>query len=168
MFAGRFASSQSHLEKMLALYDPISHRSLVHQAGFHPHVGAQAYLGIVLFCLGFPDQSLARTNAAIAEARRLTHPPSLAVSLSLGAVPLSFVGDNAALDERARELVAVTTEQGFPIWRAMGTIYRGWVKVNNADVAEGRSLLGSGSTAFRATGAEAWLPYFLRLPGEGM
>ena len=38
MFAGRFASSRSHLEEGLALYDPISHRSLVHQAGIHPQV----------------------------------------------------------------------------------------------------------------------------------
>ena len=45
MFVGRFASSRSHLEEVLALYDPISHRSLVHQAGFHPHVNSQAYLG---------------------------------------------------------------------------------------------------------------------------
>ena len=38
MFAGRFASSRSHLEEALALYDPISHRSLVHQVGIHPQV----------------------------------------------------------------------------------------------------------------------------------
>ena len=163
MFAGRFASSRSHLEEALALYDPISHRSLVHQAGIHPHVVSQAYLGIVLFCLGFPDQALAQSNAAIAEARRLAHPPSLAVSLALGARLLSLVGDDAALDERADQLVAVATEQGFPYWRAQGTIYRGWVKVKNGDVAEGISLLRSGSTAYRATGAEAWMPYYIAL-----
>ena len=163
MFAGRFASSRSHLEEALALYDPISHRSLVHQAGIHPHVASQAYLGIVLFCLGFPDQALAQSNAAIAEARRLAHPPSLAVSLAIGARLLSLVGDNAALDERADQLVAVATEQGFPYWRAQGTIYRGWVKVKNGDVAEGISLLRSGSTAYRATGAEMWMPHHIAL-----
>ena len=168
MFAGRFASSRSHLEEALALYDPISHRSLVHQAGIHPHVNSQAFLGIVLFCLGFPDQALARSNAAIAEARRLAHPPSLAASLAIGARLLSLVGDNAALDERADQLVAVATEQGFPYWRALGTIYRGWVKVKNGDVAEGISLLRSGSSAYRATGAEAWMPLLYRPPGQGM
>ena len=45
MFAGRFASSRSHLEEALALYDPISHRALVHQAGIHAHVNSQAILG---------------------------------------------------------------------------------------------------------------------------
>jgi hypothetical protein len=68
MFAGRFASSRSHLEEVLALYDPISHRSLIQQVGDDPHVSSQAWLGIVLFCLGYPDQALARSYAAIAEA----------------------------------------------------------------------------------------------------
>ena len=45
----------------------------------------------------------------------------------------------------------------------MGTIYRGWVKVKNGDVTEGISLLRSGSTAYRATGAEAWMPYHIAL-----
>jgi predicted ATPase len=70
----------------------------------------------------------------------------------------SLVGDNAGLDERAGELVALTTERGFPHWGAQGTIYRGWVKVKTGDLAEGISLLRSGSTTYRATGAEAWMP----------
>jgi predicted ATPase len=87
----------------------------------------------------------------------------LASSLFLGAILLSLVGDNAALGERADQLVGVTTERGFPLWRALGIIYRGWVKVKNGDVAEGISLLRSGSTAYRATGAELWLPYQIAL-----
>jgi predicted ATPase len=163
LLAGRFVSSRSHLEAVLALHDPISHRSLIDQVGFSPHVTSQPYLGIVLFCLGYPGQALAWSNAAIAEARRLAHLPSLALSLSIGARLHSLDGDNAALDERAGQLIAVATEQGFPLWRAFGTIYRGWVKVRNGDVAEGMSLLRRGSTAYRATGSEAWMPHFIAL-----
>jgi class 3 adenylate cyclase/predicted ATPase len=163
MFAGRFGSSRSHLKEVLALYDPISHRSLVHQAGIHPQVVSQAYLGVVLFCLGFPNQALAQSNEAIAEARRLAHQPSLASSLEYGTTVLSLVGDNAILGEWIDQLVAVTTEQGFPFWRALGTIFYGWFKAKNGDVTEGVSLLRSGSTAYRATGAGAWIPYQIAL-----
>jgi class 3 adenylate cyclase/predicted ATPase len=166
MHAGGFASSRSHLEEGLALYDPSFHRSLVHQTGTHPQIVAQAHLGIILLCLGFPDQALARSSAAIAEARRLAHPPSLAVALALGARLLVLVGDNAVVDARADQLVAVTTEQGFAQWRAQGTIYRGWVKVKNGDVTEGMSLLRSGSAAHRAAGAELWMPHFVALLAE--
>jgi predicted ATPase len=163
LFVGKFTLSRSNLEAGLRLYDPISHHSLAHQTGSNPQVVAKGCLGIVLLCLGFPDQGLALSAAAIDESSRLAHPPSLASSLMLGAIPLSLVGDNGTLDKRANEMIAVATEQGFPWWRAQGTIYRGWVKANNGDVAEGLSLLRSGSAAYRATGAEAWMPHFLAL-----
>ena len=102
---------------------------------------------------------MAQSSSAITEARRLAHPPSLATSLAIGARLLSLVGDNnAALGEWADELVTIATEQGFPFARAAGTNFRGWVTVRSGDVAEGISLLRSASTAYRATGAEAWMP----------
>jgi len=159
LLVGRFGLSRSHLEQALAFYDPSTHRSLVHQAGFHPHVDSQAALGIVLFCLGFPDQALTQSNAAVEEARRQAHSPSLAVSLNMSTLPLWLVGDRVALEARADEMAAVAAEQGFSSWRAIGTIYRGWGMVENGDVMEGISLLQSGSLASRATGAEVWIPY---------
>jgi predicted ATPase len=126
-------------------------------------VVVQAHLEIVLFCLGFPDQALAQNSAAIAGAQRLAHPPSLALTLALGCRLLSLVGDIAELRERVDQIFAIAAEHGFPFWRAQGTIYRGWIKVRNGDLEEGVSLLRSGSTAHRATGAEMLTPYHIAL-----
>jgi predicted ATPase len=166
MLVGRFTTSRLHFEEVIALYDPNSRRSLSHHDANYPRVSSQAYSAIVLFCLGFPDQALAQSSAAIAEALRLAHPPSLALSLSLGTLPLALVGDNLALAKRADKLVKVATEQGFPVWRAVGTVHRGWVMVGNGDVAEGVSLLLSGSAAYRATGTELWTTHFLALQAK--
>lgn len=89
--------------------------------------------------------------------------PYLAASLSLGVVPLALIGDDRALIELARQLVAVATEQGFAFYRAWGTIFLGWAKVKTGDVTEGMSLLRSGTAAYRSTGAELWMPYFTAL-----
>jgi predicted ATPase len=161
LYRGEFGQSKSHLEAGLALYDATAHRSLVDQTGIHPQVYCQAYLALVLFCLGYPDQAFALSDAAIAEARRLAHPPSLAAALGPGAVLLSLDGNDAALNERAEQLVAVTAEQGFPFWGAAGTMHRGWVKVKNGDVTEGMSLLRSGLAAYRATGAVLTAPLYM-------
>jgi predicted ATPase len=163
MLAGRFARSRSHLEQALALYDPVFQPSLVDQAGDDPHINSQTFLGIVLFCLGFPDQALAETKAAIAEALRMGHLPSLALSLTYGARLHSLVGGNGALDGCTDQLGALAAEQGFPHWRALGAIYRGWAEVYSGNTAEGISLLSSGSSAYRSTGAEAWVPYHIAL-----
>jgi hypothetical protein len=58
MQTGRLTSSRSHLEEVLALYHPISHHSLVDQAGIHVHVNAASLLRVVLFSLGFPSRAL--------------------------------------------------------------------------------------------------------------
>jgi predicted ATPase len=163
MFAGKLAAARSHLEEVVAVYDPVDQPLLVHQAGTHPHVNSSAYLGIVLFCLGFPDEARAQSNSAITEALRLAHPPSLAASLSLGAMLLSLDGEDELLRERADKLAAVATEQSFPYWRAQGATYHGWIKVKAGDVAEGIPLLRSGLTAFRGTGAEMWMTYYTAL-----
>ena len=155
-FTGAFAASRSHLEEVLALYNSISGLSDTHIVS--RIVVAQVMLEIVLFCLGFPDQAQAQSNAAIAEARRLAHPLSLTTSLSMASILHWLVGDNAALDELAEELVAVAAEQDFAQFRASGTLCRGWVKVKNGDVAEGISLLRSGSAAYTATGSVIWMP----------
>jgi adenylate cyclase len=85
LFFGRFASSRSHLEEALALYNPIS----------HPHFlqyNLQSVLGNVLFCLGFPDQALARSNAAVAEA--LNHVDSSFLHKRRALRGTSFCNDN--------------------------------------------------------------------------
>jgi predicted ATPase len=159
LYVGRFASARSHLEEALALYDPISHGSLGYQTGSHPGVGAKGQLGVALFCLGFPDQALQQSNAGITEAFSLAHPPSLVSSLALGCRLLSLSGDTVALDQRAGQLIAAATEQRFPLYGALGTIYRGWGKSMRGDVTEGISLLRSGSIAYSVTGAETRISF---------
>ena len=77
-----------------------------------------------------------------------------------------LIGDNVGLDERASQLSAVATEQDFPHWRAEGKIFRGWVTVENGNVEEGIALLRDGSSAYRATGAELWMPHYIALLAE--
>jgi predicted ATPase len=163
MLAGRFTSSRSHLEEAVALYNPISHHSLVSQTGIHPQALSQAYLGSVLFCLGYLEQAWAHTNRAIAEARGLKHPPSIAGSLATAARLLSLVADNKVLGECIDELNVTTAEQGFPHWGAEGAVYEGWVTVRNGDVRKGISLLGSGLKAYRTNGGAAGMPHFIAL-----
>jgi class 3 adenylate cyclase/tetratricopeptide (TPR) repeat protein len=160
---GRLALSRLHLEEAFELYDPVSHDSLVQQVGYHPQVSFQGTLGTVLFCLGYLDQAFPRINAAIAEGRRLAHPPTLAMCFGHGARLLSLARDNGVLDEWLDQFNAIATEQGFPVWRAEATIYRGWAKVTSGNVMEGISLLRSGSAAYLATASEMWTPHHIAL-----
>lgn len=160
MFAGEFVSSRSHLERALAVRNPSF------QPAFFTHdplVPARGNLAIVLFCLGYPDQAWAASRTTIAEAQRLGHPASLALSRIFDAILLSLAADNAALDARATELIATATEHGFALYRAQGEIFAGLAKVRYGEVSEGNLLLRSGLDAYRATGSEVWMPHYRAL-----
>src|SRR5262249_54550374 len=101
------------------------------------------------------------------EAHRLAHAQSLAVSLTNGARLLSFTGNHTVLEKWANQLISVAVDQGFLLWRAMGTIYRGWVGVNNGDARQGILLMREESAAYQATGAVAWVPYQIALLAKG-
>ena len=86
-------------------------------------------MGIVLFCLSFPDQALARSSAAIAEARKLASSDVFGCALEYRhQAPFCLSEMTQSWVSEPTQLVAVATEQRFPVWRAEGTIYRGWVK----------------------------------------
>src|SRR5262249_47714901 len=102
----------------------------------------------------------------VAEAQRLAHPPFVAVSSSIGARLLALVGDNAALAERAKQLVAVATEQGFPHWRGGGNHLSRLVIGQTRGVTRGASVLCSGLAAYRATGAALWMPQYIAFVAE--
>jgi predicted ATPase len=87
----------------------------------------------------------------------------LAVTLALDGRLLLLLEDDATLGERAAQLIAMSTERSFAYWRAVGTIYDGWVRVKYGNLVEGISFIRSGSTAYRATGAEAFVPFHLGL-----
>jgi predicted ATPase len=166
MFRGEFASSSAHFKQGLALDDPCARRAFDEWAarvgrgqGFSL-VSVHGNLAIVQFCLGYPDQALAEMRTMAADAQTLTHPPYLVLSQVFSAILLSLTGDDAALDRQSAELTAAAVEQGFPLYHAQGTIFRGWAKVRHGNISEGIDLLHRGLSAYRATGSEVWMPQY--------
>jgi len=85
MYSGKFAASRLRLEEGAALEEAVALHDRnfdrwIYEAGIHTYVTFQAYLANVFFYLGYPEQALARSNAAIAEARRLARPRLFAQS----------------------------------------------------------------------------------------
>src|SRR5205823_1085994 len=63
-------------------------------------------------------------------------------------------------------VIALSTNQGFPLVLATGTILRGWVLAGQGQGEEGIAQICRGITAWRTAGAEVTGPYFLALLAE--
>ncbi len=158
---GEFASAQAHLEQGISLYNPQQHRSLAFLYGTDPRVICLFYVAWVLWYLGYPDQALKKIQEVFQE---LSHSHSLAVALNGAAFFHQLRRERQAAQERAEAAIALSTEQGFTLNLAMGTILQGWAL---AGQGEERILqMRQGMAAYRATGAEVARPWFLALLAE--
>ena len=76
---GDWASARTHLEQGIAHYDPRQHRTHAFLYGGHdPCVCCLSFAAKSLWMLGYPEQALRRGREALALARELGHPTSLA------------------------------------------------------------------------------------------
>ena len=162
-YLGEASAARDHLEQSLARYDSHKHNPTVSAplsgAVNDPGVSALALLSVTLWHLGHPDQAVKKSEEAVRLAQDLvaqgTSPPfSLALALNFAAeLQLFCRGEHAAYD-RATELIALSSTQGFALWWAQGTIYRGWALAEQRQGEESIAQIRQGLTAYQATGAE--------------
>ncbi len=119
-----------------------------------------------LWMLGYPDQALERSRAAITLAQELSHPHSLAFARCFVAELHQFRREARAAQERAEAAITLSTEQGLPFWLARGVFERGWALAEQGLEEEGIAQIRQGLAAFWATGANLWRSCHLGLLAE--
>jgi predicted ATPase len=123
---GEYTTALGHLEQVIAFYNPEKHhRSIVSLRGSDVGLSAQAYAACCLWCLGYPDQAARRSQKALALARALDHPYSLADILCFGGCLFNAMRrDAAALNDHAEELKRLANDK-LQSWLVMGLWQRG-------------------------------------------
>ena len=106
------------------------------------------------------------SREAVALAKKLSHPFSLAVALDYAAMFHQFRREPHAVCEQAEAAIALCTEQGFAYYLAWGTTMQGWARVAQGQHEVGLAQIRRGLVALRATGAALRLPYYLALLAE--
>lgn len=114
-YQGRFASSLQRNERILALYQMGRHHPMVAMAG-DPRTAALAVTSLNLLALGFLDRGAAKAEEAIALARRLGSPFSLAHAVFYACCAYTKLRDRRAQRACAAETIAIADAEGFPSW----------------------------------------------------
>jgi TOMM system kinase/cyclase fusion protein len=170
-YLGEFPATQAHFAQGIALYDPQQHRAHAFRYGQDPGMMCRAYAGVTLWLLGYPDQALQRSREGLMLAKELAHSYSLATALAFAAWLHHFRREWQLTQERAGAGIALSTEHGFKVLVAQGTIFRGWAlaqrsaaaETGQLQIEEGIAQMQQGLAAWRATGAKVFRPYGLAL-----
>jgi predicted ATPase len=158
---GEFTAAHADFQRSLELFDPAQRSEIAALTAADTYVVTLAGLSATLIRLGYLDQARVRRDEALAEARQLSHAFTLALALNSSCVYERCVQAAPAALRDAEELVALTTEQGFPFWRAVGTLYIGWSLAAMGRPADALALLSNGLAAYHAIGSVVYLPFWL-------
>jgi len=164
---GDLLHAREHFEQGLTWYAAHQRHAQPSPSGQDPGVAGLSYMALILWSLGYPEQALRRSQEALTLAHKLSHPYSLAYALCLAARLQYTLRQGQVAQDQAEEAITLATEQGFPHWRALGTILRGWALAVQGQPEEGVAHMRQGVDGFRATGAQVAQPQWLAMLAEG-
>jgi predicted ATPase len=166
LYRGDFAARDC-FATAVAEYDDREHtRNWAAHSGHDAGVTCRFNLAVCLWHLGYPDQAMQANREVVELARQIGHPFSLAYALHYTGWLCQNLRLGVEVQVAAEEEVRIATEQGFALWHATGTFYRGAGLVQQGKQEEGLLLLVKGLDGFRASGAELTLPFQLTTLGE--
>ncbi|MFJ1256669.1 adenylate/guanylate cyclase domain-containing protein [Cupriavidus sp. CuC1] len=164
---GEFGMARTYMEQVLALQlrDEQPHGALIGYAR-NPAVHALNSLSWILWRLGLSDQAATRSQEALALARKILDPVSVAQSLAFSAALHQCRREAQLTREFAEATITLSSEQGFPFYLAWGSILRGRALAEQGIHEEGIAKICDGLTAYEATGAALGKPSLLALLAE--
>jgi predicted ATPase len=158
---GDLTQGRAHLDRAIALYDPAGHRPLATRFGQDVGVAILSYRSLALWMLGYPDAALADADHALRDALGIGQAAALMYALLFTSQTHIFCGNYATANRQTDEVVALADEKGAAQWKAHGLLMRGWVFAATGKASDAVSIITSGLTALRSTGATLWMPAFL-------
>jgi class 3 adenylate cyclase/predicted ATPase len=166
-YLGDFIASCTYYERALALYDPAHKAPFSELMSFDMWVGLRGNSCWPLACRGHLDQAWFVCDAALNEARRLCHPPTLALAVAAAKNMGSLLGVRpATLLQHADEVLALATEYGLRYFHAEGLIARGWCLAALGRADEGIRLLTTGLADWDQLGFGSSRPWALTHLGD--
>ncbi|MEP7026512.1 MAG: SARP family transcriptional regulator, partial [Actinomycetota bacterium] len=132
--------------------------------GTRPDVHALAFAAHAHWLLGHDSEALSTSDGAVALARRIGHPYSLAVALSYASILHQMRADLPAIRETVAELRGLCERYGFAYYREWGLILDGW----SGQDETGLELARQGIANLKSTGSLARMPYWLSLQADLM
>jgi predicted ATPase len=163
---GAAAEAHTHFTQGIALYDAQQHHAYAFLYGEDAGVICYSHAAWTLWSLGYPEQGLTRSDAAVTLAQQRAHPLSLSVALVVAATFHQLRREVRCTQGRAEAAIRLAQEQGFPHWMALGSILHGWALAHQGQAQAGIEQITQGLRAYRATGAEINRSYYLTLLAE--
>ncbi|MGB5736772.1 MAG: AAA family ATPase [Thiohalocapsa sp.] len=161
---GECVLSRRELEAAVALYDPSEQSLRTLSAQIDPGLSALLHLIWTLWLLGYPTQSEAIADKAIASARSLAQPFALAMALHWACAGRICAGQFDVAAALLPELREITTRHNIAYLGSVATLDEGLILIDRGDIAQGLAKFNQAFAEFGTQGAGVGRPWAASLP----
>jgi DNA-binding winged helix-turn-helix (wHTH) protein/predicted ATPase len=161
---GQLAEVQVHVEAGLAIYDAESHQAMASSYGNHDaSTCARNFAALALALAGRDERARATAGSAVAVARNLNDPFSLALTLFFASATEQVLGNFALAAQHADASRQIAIDHDLVVARAWSTGVAGWCAAELGDHDRGIAMLVDAIAVLRTTQSRYFLSYFLGL-----
>ena len=157
LFSGSLEEARKYLESGCRLVDEVQKAGTVSSMGQDPGVVCLSHLSLALWYLGYPDQALARSQAAMELAANRANPYNRVYANLFDGFQRVLRGESATALGRAEVVRSEASKHGFLMLEAGGVLLEGWAAAETASDAEtvagGIRLMLEGIGMWAGTGA---------------
>ena len=158
---GDITEGQAHLDRAIALFNPVEHRHLATRFGQDTSVAILGYRSFALWLLGYPEAALRDAESALHNAREVGQAATLMFDLFFFAMIHILCANYSIAAARAEEGFAFAKDKGASLWKAGGMMNKGCALALAGRTSGGIEVLSAGIAAWRSTGARLFMPFYL-------
>lgn len=165
-YMARYSESLQHLRQTFNIVPEESLRAAILSYDVvDPWVVNHAYAGLALWIYGQPTEANHHSDLAIAMARQINHPFTLALALCFGQWTYQFNGDPLRVHQMATEALALSHKYGFTFWTGWAEMMLAWAD-RSVDKSIIRQRMRQALQLWQSTGSQLGLSYFQCLLAE--
>jgi predicted ATPase/class 3 adenylate cyclase len=167
LYSGAFSVARSEFNAIVSTYDANQHRSQPIHYVHDPKVSALAYLALVNWTLGYPDQARRARIEAFACAAELNQANLTAhVHNFAGAALDELLGDVANVRLHADAILELAERHSLHYWHLNAQILQGWTMVQGGALEAGITLMRQSALDRAALGVSWYQSRYLLMLAE--
>ena len=148
-FSDSLERGLEYLEKGIASFDPDRVSSRRFRLGNHPAVACYTSSAFFLWLRGYPDSALKRGDEAMALAKRLNHPFTLAYATFHTGFLHMWRQEMVPTEARALAMMEIAEEYDFQVWKAIATILHGAALTGLGQSEKGLAQIDQGMALYQ-------------------
>jgi class 3 adenylate cyclase/tetratricopeptide (TPR) repeat protein len=160
MYLANFEVARSHLEQAFTLYRRADRFIQIYEAQGDMGVGALAYLALILWNLGYADESRDRSDLSLEIAEEVGGPVTKAQAWGMRSILHLARGEPVELRHWTEKTRAHSADLNIGYWHTVSLLHAGWQQGRGGQLRGSVAVLEEQIEAYLASGSRLSLPHF--------